>query len=197
MRKTHKDDTEGALDLIERSRHGDGDALADLFSSYSRDVRRALAVRGCREHEIDDLEQESFLRALRKAHKCDADSLAQFRGWILSIVMTTYLNWLRSIAADRRRRLAFAAISQSRLETYLRTYDDHRDAVDVVAIMSKALARLGRSDQDLLLMRYFDGMVPRDIAKSLKLRRNTVNRRLSRAYDSLRDWYTRISNGAV
>ncbi|HEX6812355.1 MAG TPA: sigma-70 family RNA polymerase sigma factor [Planctomycetota bacterium] len=93
------------VELLDRVRAGNGDAIGELFRRYGPRVRGLAAVRMGRSlvdmHDCDDVVQETMLAALRK--------LDQFRGgegslvcWLATIVETHVQNAQRSARTHKR-----------------------------------------------------------------------------------------------
>jgi RNA polymerase sigma factor (sigma-70 family) len=93
------------VELLDRARAGDGEAIGELFGRYAPRVRGLVAVRMGRAlvdlHDCDDIVQEALLVALRK--------LDQFHGgdgslvcWLAAIVESRVQDARRSAQAQKR-----------------------------------------------------------------------------------------------
>ncbi len=129
------------------------------------------------EASVDDLEQETWLAALRRPPRREG----ALRGWLSRVVRGRASNALR--AAGRRRvyeergarpepvRSAGAVVAEAEIHKRL-----------VVAVLE-----LGEPYRTTVLMRYFDGVPPREIGRGMDVPVETVRTRLRRALASLRD----------
>jgi RNA polymerase sigma-70 factor, ECF subfamily len=86
-------------DFGDRLRRGDRDAFAEVFQRHREAIRAALASYAKTDDEIEDLLQETFLRALR--------AIDSFRGessiftWLYRIAVNAALNRARSRNRER------------------------------------------------------------------------------------------------
>src|SRR6266480_6313275 len=69
--------------LIAAWQAGDEQAAAELVRRHARALARFLAGGGAREADVDDLVQETFIRAFRAVDKFRGQ--CQFRTWLLTI----------------------------------------------------------------------------------------------------------------
>ena len=120
----------------------------------------------------EDIAQEAFLAAVRNLDRFDRRRT--FGPWLHRIVVN------RAIDAARARSL--------RRETALTEYTagtDERDPPDRALL--GALARLPPDQRAVVVLRHLLGYTPGEIARVLDLPRGTVNSRLRRGLDAMRD----------
>lgn len=110
----HRDEL---TDLVDAAREGDDVAVATLVRRTQDDVRRLCTVLGSR-GEVDDLVQETYLKAFRAL--ADFRHEAPFRAWLLTIARRTCADHVRRRQRDRRLLERVRA----------RTPDDQRPARD-------------------------------------------------------------------
>ncbi|WP_317441423.1 sigma-70 family RNA polymerase sigma factor [Streptomyces collinus] len=94
------------------ARGGDPDAVERFVRALHRDVRRYVAHLCADRQAVDDLAQDTFLRALRSLHRFEGRSSA--RVWLLSIARRAVLDSSRYAAA--RPRLSDAPDRQAAVE---------------------------------------------------------------------------------
>lgn len=85
--------------LVDAAREGDDVAVAELVRLTQDDVRRLCAVLGSR-GEVDDLVQETYLRAFRSIASYRSE--APFRAWLLSIGRRVCADHVRRRQRERR-----------------------------------------------------------------------------------------------
>ena len=159
-------------DLVRRARRGDREAAAQLFRRYWRDAwRAAFAITG-RGALADDVAADAFERAF--AALGSFDERRPFGPWLHRIVANRALDILR---AERR-------LSNEELP----------DTPDVAPThelgdqgLLGAVAELPLERRVVVVLRYGVGMTPKEIARTLDLPVGTVNSRMARALEQLRD----------
>lgn len=159
-------------ELVRGARRGDREAAAALFRRHWRDAwRAAYAVTG-RRALADDVAADAFERAFAALGRFD--ERRPFSPWLHRIVANRALDLLRA-----ERRLADEELP---------------DVVDVVTDhhggdrgLLGAVAELSLERRVVVVLRYGVGMTPKQIAAALDLPVGTVNSRLARALDELRE----------
>jgi RNA polymerase sigma-70 factor (ECF subfamily) len=159
-------------DLVRRARRGDRDAAADLFRRYWRDAwRAAYAITG-RRALADDVAADGFERAFAALDRFD--DRRPFGPWLHRIVANRALDLLRA-----ERRLSYEELP------------DPPDAGPVHASgdgsLLTAVAELPLERRVAVVLRYGIGMSPKQIAETLEVPVGTVNSRLARGLEQLRD----------
>jgi RNA polymerase sigma-70 factor, ECF subfamily len=159
-------------DLVRGARGGDRQAAAGLFRRYWREAwRAAFAITG-RRSLADDVAADAFERAFAALGRFD--DRRPFAPWLHRIVANRALDVLR---AERR-------LSDEELP-------DTPDLapVDLAGDRSllAAVAELGLERRVVVVLRYGVGMTPKQIAAALDLPVGTVNSRLARALEQLRE----------
>jgi RNA polymerase sigma-70 factor (ECF subfamily) len=159
-------------DLVRRARRGDREAAAALFRRYWRDAwRAAFAITG-RRSLADDVAADGFERAFAALGRFD--DRRPFGPWLHRIVANRALDVLR---AERR-------LSDEELP-------DLPDVAPVHASGDRgllaAVAELALERRVVVVLRYGVGMTPKQIAEALDLPVGTVNSRLARALEALRE----------
>src|SRR5689334_10816104 len=122
----------------------------------------------------EDIAQEAFLAALRALDRFDRRR--PFGPWLHRIVVNRAIDWSRA--------------RQVRAETGLvevGTWEDARELSDETVA---ALARLTPEHRAVIVLRHVLGYSPGEIAELLDLPRGTVNSRLRRGLDTLREAVT-------
>lgn len=159
-------------DLVRQARRGDRDAAALLFRRYWRDAwRAAFAITG-RRALADDVAADAFERAFAALGRFD--DRRPFGPWLHRIVANRALDLLR---AERRLSGDEPAEPADLTPSY--------DAGD--RSLLSAVADLPLERRVVVVLRYGVGMTPKQIAATLDLPVGTVNSRLARALEQLRE----------
>ena len=120
----------------------------------------------------EDIAQESFLAALRSLDRFDRRR--PFGPWLHRIVVNRALDWARARALRAEVGLAESLPDE-----------EHRTAL--APELLRALASLSPEQRAVIVLRHLLGYRPGEIADLLELPRGTVNSRLRRGLDELRE----------
>ncbi len=136
--------------LITRSLDGDLDAFHLVVCALAPQVRRSLAVRGCRGLVLDELVQDSFVAAWEHRHQCRM--AGNFRAWVLTIAR----NQLARHARKRLREHHLDGFERTLAERLVDAAEsDEPDAR--LAPLRRCLETLGPQARALLDAYYGDG----------------------------------------
>jgi RNA polymerase sigma-70 factor, ECF subfamily len=161
-------------DLVRRARRGDRDAAAALFRRYWRSAwRAAFAITG-RRALADDVAADAFERAFAALDRFDTHR--PFGPWLQRIVANRALDLLR---AERR-------LSGEEPPEPVDLRPDYRSGD---RSLLAAVAELSLDRRIVVVLRYGVGMTPKQIAAALDLPVGTVNSRLARSLEQLRDYF--------
>jgi RNA polymerase sigma-70 factor, ECF subfamily len=161
-------------DLVQAARRGDRDAAAALFRRYWPTAwRAAFAITG-RRTMADDAASDAFERAFAALDRFDLGR--PFSPWLHRIVANRALDLLRA-----ERRLADEQAAEP--------VDPEPDLRAGDRGLLAAVAALSPERRVVVLLRFGVGMTPKEIATALDLPVGTVNSRLARSLEQLRDYF--------
>ena len=149
----------------------DADAFRSLYQAHYRRVCAYLAVRADADL-VEDLAAETFLVAWRR----QAEMPAHVLPWLLNTAGKCLANERR--AGDRRSAL------RERLGSSPAALPTVADEIDLAArrrALIAALEAVGDGDRELLLLRHWDGLAPRQIAAVAEISPVVIRARLHRA----------------
>jgi RNA polymerase sigma-70 factor (ECF subfamily) len=146
-----------------------------LFRAHWRPAYRAAYLVVHDAAAAEDIAQEAFLAAVRRLHLFDRRR--PFGPWLHRIVVNRAIDWSRA--------------RQVRAETGLVEAGAWDDPPDVSDETVAALAQLTPEHRAVIVLRHLLGYTPGEIAELLDLPRGTVNSRLRRGLDTLREAVTR------
>ena len=145
--------------LIAAWQGGDEQAAAELVRRHARPLARFLAGAGAPDGDLDDLVQDTFIRAFRRVDQFRGQ--CQFRTWLLAIG--------GNALKDAGRRAKRARIVP--LDEGLRAAGGDPHEVTVAGETERrlldGLARLPRMQREVFLLRAQQGMEYDDIAAAL------------------------------
>ena len=167
--------------LLERAR-SDATALGQLYERYYPDIYRYCVHRLALREQAEDATSAVFLQVARSIGRFGGTSEPQFRAWLYRIATNHANDLLRR--RKRRRELMDAACREGRFAR-----DDGPDDHDRLdwPVLHAAICRLSAADQSLVVLRYFEGLSPAEIAEVLGRRSGAVRTGLTRALQRLRD----------
>jgi RNA polymerase sigma-70 factor, ECF subfamily len=159
--------------LIREAQRGSGEALAALYARHWEPAQRAAFLVVHDAGAAEDIAQEAFLAAVDSLDRFDRRR--PFAPWLHRIVVNRAIDWgrreaLRASAGDPDERAA----------------PSHADAPMAGELMA-ALAQLPPEQRAVVVLRYLLEYTPGEIGRMLELPRGTVNSRLRRGLDRLRD----------
>jgi RNA polymerase sigma-70 factor (ECF subfamily) len=159
--------------LIREAQHGSEEALAALYSAHWGRAHRAAYLVVHDAAAAEDIAQDAFLAAVDALDRFDRRR--PFAPWLHRIVVNRAIDWTRREALRRK-------------------VDDPESQADTApppeAIggeLMEALAQLPPEQRAVMVLRHLLDYTPGEIARMLDLPRGTVNSRLRRSLDRLRD----------
>lgn len=177
--------------LIDAAARGDAAAFSTLYARYYPLVARRLShLIGPKPATIDDLAQDTFVRALRTLSSFRGE--CPFRHWLLRLAM--------SIARDEQRRtqrsiwrLFTKADALEQLDLPATAAPDHAELRAVHA----ALATLSTKLREVVVLFELEGETLAEIAAQLEISIHTAGSRLRRGREHLRAALERAGYGEL
>jgi len=167
--------------LIARAKE-DPEAFGILYQRYVAQIYRYLYYRTGNREDAEDLTARTFYRALRRfPHYVDRG--APFTAWLYRIAHNVVVNWLR----DRRRRPVVA------LETVTVSIEEEKDphavaeASEEKEILLQAVRRLPADRQELLILKFVEGMSNAEIAQVMGRSEGAIKALYHRTLVALRE----------
>jgi RNA polymerase sigma-70 factor (ECF subfamily) len=170
-----------------RAQRGEDAACRQLVTLYQRRVfallSRLLGPSG-RGALVEDLAQETFLRAFRALALFDRAGAARLSTWLLTIATRLALDELkrrvpRLVPIDALAEIVPAAGSAART-------DDEADRRALSSALARAVAGLSPEQRATFLLREVHELSTEEVAAALQVDEGTVKSRLSRAKTALR-----------
>src|SRR5690606_30532864 len=175
-------------ELIARVQRGDKRAFDLLVLKYQRKIMRLLSRMIRDQSEIEDVAQETFIKAYR--------ALPQFRGesafytWLYRIAINSARNWQQ---ASGKRPINVSALENEDGETFsqidalsdIGTPESMMVSQQVVQAVNAAIADLPEDLHTAIVLREIEGMSYEDIAQTMGCPIGTVRSRIFRARDAI------------
>jgi RNA polymerase sigma-70 factor (ECF subfamily) len=165
---------------LARAQRGEESAWRALVERYQRPVFALLSrmlAPVARRDLVEDLAQETFLRAFRALPSFDRAASGRLSSWLLTIATRLALDALRQHRVPREtlQPVHFQVAGPSRPDRRL-----------LAEILSRAVEQLSPDHRAMILLREVHGLDYDEIASALAISVGTVRSRLSRARSELR-----------
>ena len=185
-----KDSDSDAL-LVQRSVAGDQRAYGLLVVKYQRRIQRLIGRMVRDVNLVEDIAQETFIRAYRALHQFRGD--AQFYTWLYRIAINTAKKFLGDLQRDRTVFGTDFKMDSEKDETYsprnepttLETPESVLAAKEIAAAVNAALAALPDDLRQALTLREIEGLNYEEIADMMNCPIGTVRSRIFRAREAV------------
>jgi len=159
--------------LVREAQAGSSAAMAELYSLHWRRAYRAAYLVVHDAAAAEDVAQDAFLAAVDALDRFDRRR--PFAPWLHRIVVNRALDWARRESLRRR-----AAQTES-------VFEPLPPPEEIGGEMIAALKELPAEQRAVVVLRHLLEYTPGEIASMLDLPRGTVNSRLRRGLDRLRE----------
>ena len=176
--------------LVERTIAGDQRAYGLLVLKYQRRVQR-LVGRLVRDVDlVEDITQETFIRAYRALHQFRGD--AQFYTWLYRIAVNTAKKALLELKRDRTISESFF-VRDEEDETSLRQNEPSTDetpesvlaAKEIAGVVNSAMDELPEELRQAVVLREIEGLSYEEISLAMACPIGTVRSRIFRAREAI------------
>lgn len=177
--------------LVERAVAGDQVAFELLVIKYQRRIQRLIG-RMVRDVDlVEDITQETFIRAYRALHQFRGD--AQFYTWLYRIAVNTAKKFLLELKRDPTVSEGAFKSSDEGDETYRAGSEPMTDetpesvlaAKEIAAAVNAAMDALPEDLRQALALREIEGLTYEDIAEVMDCPIGTVRSRIFRAREAI------------
>ena len=156
---------------VRAAQRGSASGIEALFRLHWHQAYRAAFLVVHDAAAAEDIAQEAFLAAIRNLDRFDRGR--PFGPWLHRIVVNRAIDWTRARQLRREAELVDAEAPE--------------DAAPLDASLLGALAALPAEHRAVIVLRHLLEYTPGEIAELLALPRGTVNSRLRRGLDSLKE----------
>jgi len=171
-------------ELVAQARDGDADAFGRLVGRYEERILRL-----CRgmvpEADVQDVAQEAFLKAFRKLDSFDGRS--SFYTWIYRISANTAMDWRKKERRRRHAPLPVGSEGEDLLPGNTPAPAKRASRSELGRHIEAAIAALPPKYQEIVILRETQGLSYEEIARTLEISKGTVESRLFRARERLRE----------
>jgi RNA polymerase sigma-70 factor (ECF subfamily) len=158
---------------VREAQAGSGAAMARLYSLHWRGAYRAAYLVVHDASAAEDIAQDAFLAGVAALDRFDRRR--PFRPWLHRIVVNRALDWARREALRRR------------VDGAESVFEPLPPPEEIGGELMAALKELPAEQRAVVVLRHLLEYTPGEIARMLELPRGTVNSRLRRGLDRLRE----------
>ena len=190
-RSTGSAGNDSDLLLVERTLAGDTHAFELLVIKYQRRIQRLIARMVRDVNLVEDIAQETFIRAYRALHQFRGE--AQFYTWLYRIAVNTAKKFLQELkrdplvtesarksddAEDETSRFGNEPIEEATPETVLA-------AKEIAEMVNTVLQSLPDDLRQAVMLREIEGLAYEEIAEVMNCPIGTVRSRIFRAREAI------------
>jgi len=169
--------------LVERSAQGDTAAFRLLVHQYQRMVFSFLGKFLFQVQVLEDLAQETFLRAYRHIADFNAEKGASFSTWLITIARNLAINEKAKNKTGREHRKKYMDKHQMFTEE---NTQDILEKNDLNSLVQNAINQLPEKFHTAVILSYLDELSIEEIARIEKCPVGTVKSRIFRGKQILR-----------
>ena len=177
--------------LVERAVAGDTRAFDLLVIKYQRRIQRLIGRMVRDPVLVEDIAQETFIRAYRALHQYRGD--AQFYTWLYRIAVNTAKKFLLELKRDPMVLETNLRQDDENDETYWRgsepTTEETPETVlaakEIASVVNMAIAALPEDLRQALVLREIEGLTYEEISEVMNSPIGTVRSRIFRAREAI------------
>ncbi len=178
---------ENDAQLIQRILSGDDSAFNTLVQKYQKGVH-ALAWRKIGDfHYAEEITQDTFLQAYKNLSTLSNPD--QFAGWLYVIATRLCIDWQRKpkFVPQSLQGVSVKEIEESTYARYISEKQETASRERRYEIVEKILKRLPESERTVVTLHYLGEMTAKEIGKFLGVSVGTIDSRLHRARERLKN----------
>ena len=175
-------------ELVLRIRNGDKTAFDKLVLKYQKRLQGPVSRIVNDKHEIEDIIQETFLKAYISLPNFRNDS--SFFTWLYRIAINVSINYLKTQSRRPPKEDIDAEIAEHLdIAEYLRNYDGPQELLiqkETAIIVQKAIDKMPLSHKRALIMREMEGLTYKQITEAMGCPVGTTRSRIHRARELIK-----------
>lgn len=173
-------------ELVREAQHGAASAFDELFARWTGRLTLFCEHRGIAHELAEDLVQESMLRAQRSLGQLARP--ASFGAWVKGIALRVHRDWRKRRCTSEK---AFTSLGPGFNADHLPCREVVGESAmyqrDDVEALQKEINRLPPEQQEVIRLYYTNTFTYKELAKMLGVSTATVNARLTKARQTLRE----------
>ena len=168
--------------LAEYARSGSEPAFAALVARHVNLVYSAALRFTGNPHHAEEITQAVFVTLARKAGSLRSGVVVS--GWLYQTARLTAANFVKSEIRRQKREQ----------EAYMQSTLNEPEAAgweQIAPLLDEAMGGLGETDRNAVVLRYFENQTAEEVGAVLKLNPAAAHKRVGRAVDKLRKFFTK------
>jgi RNA polymerase sigma-70 factor, ECF subfamily len=176
-------DNAGVEDLVRRAQAGDEAAFTLLYDQYITPIYRYISFRIRNRSDVEDLTQQTFLKAWQNLHRYTQQGEGRFLPWLYTIARNNVFDF----AKKKHEILPDEPEAVFNIEdNSIPNPEEAASANERVRELERLLSTLNEEQQRVLVERFIEGRSNTEIAKNLGKKEAAVRQLQSRAIRLLR-----------
>jgi RNA polymerase sigma factor (sigma-70 family) len=153
------------------------DAFLESFDSYSDAIFRFCLMKTSNKELAEDFTQETFMRYWQSLR--EGKTMTNPRSYLYTIANNMIIDWYR-----KKKSVSLDALEESGFEAEALSMLGADNESEVKGILD-AISDLDAKDKEVVLLRFVEGLDPKDIAEILEETANVVSVRINRAIEKV------------
>jgi RNA polymerase sigma factor (sigma-70 family) len=147
------------------------------FDTYSDAIFRFCLVKTSNKELAEDLTQEAFMRYWQAVQ--DGKVMHNVRSFLYTVASNLVIDWYR-----KKKALSLSALEENGFEAQDTAVTGVLENAEFTQIL-ETIADLEEKDKEVLLLRFVEGLDPKDIAVIIDESANVVSVRINRAIEKV------------
>lgn len=172
--------TEEVVNALENR---DSTALADIEKSYGALLRRIAVNLGLNSGDTEECMNDTYLEVWNTIPPAKPKSI---RSYVCMLMRRIVIDRIRYNSAEKRANTVYIEVS-SELESCMDVENTVIDEMCIPTILNQFLENQTSENREIFIRRYYEFEAPREIARDMMIRINTIEKRLSRMRAELKN----------
>ncbi len=166
--------------LVEQAKKGDKFAFGLLYKEFMPRIYRYILYLVSDTQKAEDLTQETFLKTWKYLPKFSSKK-GTFQAFVYRIARNLVIDY------QRKKKAVLLGIEFSKKLASNENVEEGYERHEKVGELKKALSKLAEFDRELIVLRYFEELSFREIAKTVKKKEGSIRVRVHRALAVLKE----------
>ena len=170
---------DGEEKIVKNAIKGEAEAFGLLYDHYQPQIYRFIYIKVSHREEAEDLTHQVFLKTWQTINNYQHQGLP-FSGWLYRVARNLIIDYYRGqkniVGLDNIKEVSFTG----------RPLDEQIDAVLDTERVKTAVRQLSPDYQDVIILRFIDGLSPKETALALDKSESSIKLLQYRAVKNLK-----------